>query len=145
MTDFVSAVAGATVNPTASGLSSTYALGSEQPSNELDREAFLKLLVTQLKYQDPLNPSDPSDFIATTAQFTTIEELQKMAEQQAAAAVNSSLTTASAMVGRTIGIIDQSGNTISALVERAQVVSGEVRLATELGEFGLDEVVEISA
>ncbi len=147
MTDFISAVAGATVNPlstTSTGVSSKYGLDTKVEASELDRDAFLKLLVTQLRYQDPLNPSDPSDFIATTAQFTTIEELQKMAEQTATSLLNSSLSTAGGLVGRTIGVIDASGASKTTVVDRAQVVSGEVRLVTADGEFTLDQIVEIA-
>ncbi len=147
MTDFISAVPGATVNPLAT-ISSTvadkYGLDTGVTSNELDREAFLKLLVTQLRYQDPLNPSDPNDFIATTAQFTTIEELQKMSEQTAANALNSSLTTAGALIGRDIGVIDANGTTMTTTVDRAQVISGQVHLVTADGDFTLDQIVEIA-
>ncbi|SHL01461.1 flagellar hook assembly protein FlgD [Rhodothermus profundi] len=45
------------------------------PSQELDREAFLRLLVTQLRYQDPINPLDSREFAAQLAQFTTVEQL----------------------------------------------------------------------
>jgi len=41
---------------------------------ELDREAFLKLLVTQLKHQDPLQPLDQSEFIAQLAQLQAVQE-----------------------------------------------------------------------
>ncbi len=43
-----------------------------------DKEMFLKLLVAQLSHQDPLNPVEDKEFIAQLAQFTQVEELQKM-------------------------------------------------------------------
>ncbi len=47
-------------------------------NNELDKDAFLKLLVTQLQYQDPLEPMDNTQFIAQTAQFTALEQMKNL-------------------------------------------------------------------
>ncbi len=44
----------------------------------LDKDAFLQLLVTQLRYQDPLSPMDDKQFIAQMAQFTSLEQMQNM-------------------------------------------------------------------
>ena len=44
----------------------------------LGQDDFLKLLVTQLQHQDPLNPIENQDFIAQTAQFTQLEQLSKL-------------------------------------------------------------------
>jgi flagellar basal-body rod modification protein FlgD len=48
----------------------------ERNSGELDREAFLMLLMTQLRHQDPLNPIDDREFIAQMAQFSALEQMQ---------------------------------------------------------------------
>ncbi|MDR2899100.1 MAG: hypothetical protein LBU94_02180, partial [Clostridiales bacterium] len=47
-------------------------------NSNLDKDAFLRLLVTQLQYQDPLNPMDDRDFLAQMAQFTSLEQMQNM-------------------------------------------------------------------
>lgn len=47
-------------------------------TGELDKDAFLKLLTTQLANQDPLNPMEDKEFIAQMAQFSTLEQIQNM-------------------------------------------------------------------
>jgi flagellar basal-body rod modification protein FlgD len=52
-------------------------------STALGKEDFLKLLVAQLQHQDPLNPSDPTEFTAQLAQFSTLEQLFSVNESLA--------------------------------------------------------------
>jgi flagellar basal-body rod modification protein FlgD len=53
---------------------------SAVPSKELDRDAFLNLLITQLQNQDPLNPTDSVEFTAQLAQFSSLEQLGNVNE-----------------------------------------------------------------
>ncbi len=53
-------------------------LSDNKINNDLDKDAFLKLLVTQLQYQDPLNPMDDKEFIAQMAQFSALEQMQNL-------------------------------------------------------------------
>ncbi|SES67491.1 flagellar basal-body rod modification protein FlgD [Natronincola peptidivorans] len=50
----------------------------DKKSNDLDKDAFLKLLTTQLSNQDPLNPMEDREFIAQMAQFSSLEQMQNM-------------------------------------------------------------------
>ncbi len=56
---------------------------SNDINNSLDKEAFLKLLVTQLANQNPLNPIEDKEFIAQLAQFSTLEQMQNLNENVA--------------------------------------------------------------
>ena len=47
-------------------------------NDELDKNAFLMLLITQMKYQDPLNPVEDKEFIAQMAQFSALEQMQNL-------------------------------------------------------------------
>ncbi|MCL2010195.1 MAG: flagellar hook assembly protein FlgD [Synergistaceae bacterium] len=51
---------------------------SRAVSNELGKDAFLRLLIAQLSNQDPLNPMDDREFIAQMAQFSTLEQMTQM-------------------------------------------------------------------
>lgn len=51
---------------------------SKRPGGELGKEAFLQLLVTQMQYQDPLDPQDNAEYIAQLAQFTSLEQMTNL-------------------------------------------------------------------
>lgn len=100
----------------------------EPPNNELDKDAFLKLLVAQLKYQDPLNPTDAQDFMAQTAQFTTVETLEEIASQNEASIRGQDVSTASALIGKSINYVNQEGATATGVVTGAQFTIDGVEL-----------------
>lgn len=51
---------------------------SDEKKNDLDKDAFLRLLTTQLANQDPLNPMEDKEFIAQLAQFSSLEQMQNL-------------------------------------------------------------------
>ncbi|MBD3182252.1 hypothetical protein GF312_08170 [Candidatus Poribacteria bacterium] len=49
-----------------------------EPGGTLDKDAFLNLLVTQMRYQNPMKPMSNEEFIAQTAQFSSLEQMQNL-------------------------------------------------------------------
>jgi flagellar basal-body rod modification protein FlgD len=82
-----------------------------------DQDTFLKLLVAQLKYQDPSNPADSTQFLAQTAQFTQVEKLGQIADMMQA----QQLISASGLVGRTVTYQDANGATQTGVVKTAKL------------------------
>ena len=142
MVETVSAMAGATVSPPGYDLVVTN--GPTDPTNELNKDDFLKLLVAQLKYQDPLEPTSASEFIATTAQFTVVEKLDQLTRQGDNSALINSLMTASSLLGRQITALGDEGS-ITAVVERSEIISGEVVIVTDQGSVRFDQIVSVGS
>ncbi len=91
------------IDPTSGNASSALFTTSPTPppsSNQFDQQTFLKLLVAQLKYQNPLSPTDGTEFLSQTAQFTQLESMQKIEKLMTAQAAASEVLEASSMVGR---------------------------------------------
>ena len=86
------------------------------PKNELDKDAFLKLLVAQMRYQDPTAPMDTSALMAQTSQLTTVEKLTEMAETSGAAFDVQQRIGAASLVGRQVAWTDYDGTTKSGTV-----------------------------
>lgn len=53
---------------------------NKAPSQDMDRDAFLKLLMTQLQNQDPMNPMEDTEFVSQMAQFSSLEQMTNLNE-----------------------------------------------------------------
>ncbi len=85
---------------------------SKQKGSSLDKDSFMLLLVTQFKYQDPLNPMDDKEFIAQMAQFSSLEQLMNLntsMESLTTATNNQQMINATSYIGKQVTI---SGNSI---------------------------------
>ena len=85
----------------------TTTVAAQGPGSQKDM--FLKLLVAQMKYQDPSNPASGSEFMAQTATFTQVEKLEEIAAQNASLLALQRSSSAGALVGRTVAYTDENG------------------------------------
>jgi flagellar basal-body rod modification protein FlgD len=111
---------------------------------EMDKDTFLKLLVAQLRYQDPTKPMDGAQFVAETAQFTTVEVLQKLQESQAQLLSFQSTMLSSGLIGKTVTATGSDGTEITGIVESARVVAGQAYIMIKDEMVPVASVVKIS-
>lgn len=88
-----------------------------QVKKELGKNEFLNLLVTQLKYQDPLNPMQSTDFSAQLAQFSSLEQLTNM--NSTLSGIQSSLAA-----NKQDNILDYIGKTVKTSDDKSGQVTG---------------------
>jgi flagellar basal-body rod modification protein FlgD len=82
------------------GAGSATAGGATTKSTGLDKDAFMKLLVAQLRYQNPMNPADGQQYMAQAAQFAAVEKLSDIATAQSEAVAYQQILLSSSLVGR---------------------------------------------
>jgi flagellar basal-body rod modification protein FlgD len=91
-------------------ITATSGVGSSTGSNStLSLQDFLQVLMTQLTYQDPLNPMDNEQFMAQIAQFTTLEETQQMNTSIQTLVSNQAAQQSVGLIGHTVDFTTQSG------------------------------------
>lgn len=89
----------------------------------LGKDQFLKILMTQLQNQDPMQPMEDKEFIAQMAQFTSVEQLMNISKQLTA--MNQSLGAVSGLIGKEITWTDaQTKADKSGIVESILVTDG---------------------
>ncbi len=90
--------------------------------SNLDKDAFLQLLVTQMQYQDPLNPTSNTEYMSQLAQFSSVEQLQNLGTLFSS---NQALNLTGQYV--ILNVPDSAGNTnqVSGLVDYVTVSDGK--------------------
>ncbi len=127
-----------------SGTQGTYTSNTKtsEASSDLDKEAFLQMLVTQMQYQDPLNPSDSTEYMSQLAQYSSLEATMN---------ISSTIEQGNGLnlVGQYVimNTTDSAGNRdmVSGLVQYATVKDGEVLLSINDSYYpasDLDSVVD---
>ncbi len=105
--------------------------------NGMDKEAFLQLLVAQMQYQDPLQPTSNTEYISQYAQFSQVEQIQNMA-------ATSELARATALVGQEVYVKVTSASGDSnykfGRVDYVVFEGGKAKLAIEEELYSLDDL-----
>ena len=89
--------------------------------DSLDYDAFLRLLIAQMKNQDPTKPTDPSQFIAQLASFSGVEQAIKTNNKLDTLMTSLALSQAEGFIGRTVASADGS---VQGTVMGIRIVSG---------------------
>jgi len=131
------------INDVSSKLSNQYGekTKARTTGSELSKDAFLQLLVTELKYQDPLNPTNDKDFLAQMAQFSALEQMQNMSTSMNAQQANNLIgkTVTAKLVGEKPG----DDQTITGVVEATKIKSGKTYVVVNGNDVEVNQVESI--
>ena len=110
------------------------------------KDMFLKLLVAQMKYQDPANPASSSEFMAQTATFTQVEKLEEIAAQNASLLALQRSSSAGALVGRTVSYTDEAGAVKTGTVTSVRLGSATTEATAIVGgaSVPMGRITEVS-
>ena len=111
----------------------------------LGKDTFLKLLVAQLRYQDPLSPADSQQFMAQTAQFTSVEKLEEIADSMAKLTKNDDLATIGNLVGKSVQYRDSVGTLHESRVTAGRVGDNGIMLVLGDQEIRVEDVEAVLA
>lgn len=117
---------------------------SQTDPQTVGKDMFLKLLVAQLKYQNPMEPVDSSQFMAQTAQFTMVEKLQAMAAQTDALVAGEASQRAAGLLGRQVTYLDNDGASQTGVVTGTRFGTDGPLLLLGKTEIPLDDVREVT-
>lgn len=118
-------------------------VGEPAPNASLDKDAFLKLLVAQLKYQDPTAPTDVSQMMAQTSQLTMVERLDEISKGIDRLSGSAPLSNAASMLGREVTFDAGGLAPVTATVDSVRLVEGEVVLSAGGYDVPMGALLEI--
>ena len=102
------------------------------PNGELGKNAFLQLMVAQLQAQNPLEPSNGTEYISELAQFSQLEQTTNLAQSSSQSVTAQRVAQAVALIGHTVSYIDPStGATQSGAVQSAEITTEGATLTVE--------------
>lgn len=118
--------------------------GTTAANKELGKDQFLKLLLTQLKYQDPMQPMQDREFISQMAQFTSLEQMTNVASGMQKLQQVNSLGAAFNLLGATVTYKDAKGNAVSGVVSGAEVVNGTMQVLVGSTHVALENITKVT-
>lgn len=118
--------------------STSTAKKSTKAGGELGKDAFMQLLVTQMQYQDPLNPSDNTQYISQLATFSQLEQMQNLAQ-------TTTNSQAFSLVGKNVIVktdrtSNSSSNFITGKVDYVYVTGSSTKLSVDGKLYSFDQL-----
>jgi flagellar basal-body rod modification protein FlgD len=113
----------------------------------LDLDQFLKLMITELQNQDPLNPLENAEILQQISQIREIEATGRLSDTLNAVLLGQNLNSASSMIGKHVRALagqGGEGEEVAGVVDRVSVADGKPLLHIGEKSFPLDRVREIT-
>jgi flagellar basal-body rod modification protein FlgD len=97
----------------------------------LGKDDFLKLLVTQLQHQDPLNPMDDMQFMGQMAQFSTLEQITNLGTELERMSFASQFSQGVGLIGRTVAYETADGSIVTGTAQSVEMTDGKMTVLVD--------------
>ena len=136
-TSSIPSTSAAAPTPTTSSAASTAAAASLAGLSQSD---FLQLLVAQMQYQDPMNPTNATDFMTELANFSTVEGMTQLNSSVSL----QNLEQSTNLIGQNVNYSDSNGNPASGVVSSVNIQNGQVQLDINNTAVNLSQLTNIT-
>jgi flagellar basal-body rod modification protein FlgD len=122
------------------------------PNQQLDKTAFMDLLVAQLKNQDPLDPASNEEFVGQLATFSSLEQLENVNDNimtmvllQQSNALLEQMTQSSGLIGQSVDWLNpQTGESGSGIVQSVKIEEGTAFLDVDGQSVALLDITKVN-
>jgi flagellar basal-body rod modification protein FlgD len=100
--------------------------------NDVDMDDFLKIMITELQNQDPLNPLENDELIAQISQIRSVGATEKLTETLDSVLLGQNISSATNLIGAEVDAISDDNQRVTGVVDRVSVSSGQPKLHLDL-------------
>jgi flagellar basal-body rod modification protein FlgD len=133
------------IDPTSAASPTLQPTASAPKKDQLGTDTFLNLLVAQLKYQNPMSPSEGTEFLAQTAQFTMVEKLTELAEQSKQLLSDNQSLAAASLLGKVVSWAGPDGAILHGTVTGAAFGSAGATVLVGDQQVPFGQIRDVSA
>jgi flagellar basal-body rod modification protein FlgD len=147
MPRMMAAAAGGSAGSTSSIGASGSSGGSSSGVNlgGINSNTFLQLLVSQLTHQDPMNPTDSTTYITEEAQFSMVQSMNQLAQQNASILNSQQMQEATGFIGKNVTYVDATGATTTGVVASASPGSKGAVVRVGTAQIPISSITEVAA
>lgn len=121
-----------TINTGAASSSSAVKGSDFDTLNDLNLDAFLKLLITEMQNQDPLNPMDNSEMLAQINQLREIGSTDKLTKTLDSVLLGQNISASTSLIGKDVQALSDDNQRVSGTVTRVSIEDGRPKLHLDL-------------
>ena len=129
---------------TGTGSSSSAATKTNDALSNLNVNQFLKLMITQLQNQDPLNPTDNNQILQQLSSMQQISTSGKLSTTLDSVLLGQNIASASSLVGKSVTGLTDAGNTVQGVVSQVTIAGGTPYLQIGQDQIQLRNVSQIN-
>jgi flagellar basal-body rod modification protein FlgD len=120
------------------------ASSSSSATSQVSQNEFLQLMVTQLKSQDPLDPTDNGQMLAQLAQFSTLSGMEQLNTSFSDMLTLQEITQGTGLIGKTVSYTNTAGNATTGTVDSVGITNGAMALQIGKDSVSLSQITGVA-